>query len=141
MATKAFARLLPASCRHRLLRIDQNGALIYSRTLASVNQKQNDDRIRFSTSSSGSGRDQTTRIQRFRMLMNTFVFGSKQLATDVKRMVQIRRKLRDSSYDWDKLSTEEILVLHQVCLNLAQWVSSKGGKGYEDGENRVHTGH
>ena len=125
MATKAFARLLPASCRQRLLRIDQNGALIYSRTLASVNQK-NDDRIRFSTSSPGSGRDQTTRIQRFRMLMNTFVFGSKQLATDVKRMVQIRRKLRDSSYDWDKLSTEEILVLHQVCLNLAQCVSSKG---------------
>lgn len=125
MATKAFARLLPASCRHRLLRIDQNGALVYSRTLASVNQK-NDDRIRFSTSSPGSGRDQTTRIQRFRMLMNTFVFGSKQLATDVKRMVQIRRKLRDSSYDWDKLSTEEILVLHQVCLNLAQCVSSKG---------------
>ena len=36
------------------------------------------------------------------------------LGHDVKRMVQIQRKLKENNYDWNVLATEEIFLLNQV---------------------------
>ena len=55
-----------------------------------------------------------SRLQKFRNILKTFISGSRMLGHDVKRMVQIQRKLKENNYDWNVLATEEILLLNQV---------------------------
>ena len=55
-----------------------------------------------------------SRLQKFRQTLKTFFSGSRLLGQDVKRMVQIKKKMKDNNYDWNVLTTEEILHLNQV---------------------------
>ncbi|EDO43880.1 predicted protein [Nematostella vectensis] len=64
---------------------------------------------------SGKGK---SRIQHFRKVMNQFVVGSKSLGSDVKRMVGIRRKLKEHGYNWDALTADETLHMTQVRQDL-----------------------
>ncbi|KAL9958897.1 hypothetical protein ACROYT_G035970 [Oculina patagonica] len=75
--------------------------------------------MNFSTSSSNATRfGDNSRIQKFRKVVNAFMAGTRQLGHDVKRMFEIQRKLKNNSYDWDSLKTEEIIHLHQTRKDL-----------------------
>lgn len=68
-----------------------------------------------STRKNGNGKSEANgRLHQFRRVMKQFVSGSKDLGSDVKRLVSIRKKLRASGKDWDALTVDETLHLHQV---------------------------
>lgn len=72
-----------------------------------------------STRRNGNGKSESNggRLHHFRRVMKQFVSGSKELGSDVKRLVTIRKKLRASGKDWDALTVDETLHLHQVSLS------------------------
>lgn len=61
----------------------------------------------------GNGRSEG-RLHHLKKLMKQFVSGSKELGSDVKRLVAIRRKLKASGKDWDALSLDETIHMNQV---------------------------
>lgn len=63
----------------------------------------------------GNGRSEG-RLHHIKKLMKRFVSGSKELGSDVKRLVAIRRKLKDSGKDWGALSLDETIHMNQVRL-------------------------
>ena len=68
---------------------------------------------RKSTRRSGNGRGEG-RLHHFKKIIKQFVTGSKELGSDVKRLVAIRRKLKASGKDWNALSLDETLQFNQV---------------------------
>ena len=89
----------PLAINHRTLAYSQ-------RCLNEERTSQNHNRPRETTGE--------TQLQKFRSILKTFTSGSHLLVKDVKRMVQIQRKLKENNYDWNILTTEEIFLLNQV---------------------------
>lgn len=61
----------------------------------------------------GNGRSEG-RLHHFKKILKQFMTGSKDLGSDVKRLVAIRRKLKASGKDWGALSLDETLHINQV---------------------------
>ncbi|XP_031570044.1 LETM1 domain-containing protein 1-like [Actinia tenebrosa] len=72
-----------------------------------------------STRKNGNGKSEGNgSLHQFRRVMKQFVSGSKDLGSDVKRLVAIRKKLRASGKDWNALTVDETLHLHQMKSDL-----------------------
>ncbi|XP_020903781.1 LETM1 domain-containing protein 1 [Exaiptasia diaphana] len=67
----------------------------------------------------GNGRSEG-RLHHFKKILKQFMTGSKDLGSDVKRLVAIRKKLKASGKDWGALSLDETLHMNQVQRDLVK---------------------
>ncbi|XP_068688274.1 LETM1 domain-containing protein 1-like isoform X1 [Montipora foliosa] len=103
-----------ASHHHRLHKVAFNHVRVAA---SSLNRLRENQASHFSTTCSNSTRGDS-RIQKLGKVVAAFVGGSKQLGKDVKLMFEIQKKLKNNSYNWDILKTEEIIHLHQTRKDL-----------------------
>lgn len=123
MAASRLVRISPLSSSSFFLDavLRNNRSTFLRQTVCCCDQlsKANNSSTSRSARRNGNGRSEG-RLHHLKKVLNQFVTGSKELGSDVKRLVTIRRKFKASGKDWDALSLDETLHLNQV-----SWSSSR----------------